>query len=289
MLYYTTSKSSRHDALYVYSSYVRELASDALRDSRITACTEIVPLNWQCASLKDKPKQHQKSASLNQSFSKNHSQPNSFVPLFLRLGVHSAESPGLHSIDFSYCGSWDPTASVQPWRNLSRQGWEDTQWHATMNLWSFLFPWPQLTQVMQELEKTDSAGERERERARERDDHMWMFEEQSVQEVWAGEITHLDGVRFMFHFSCFQGSVQDHLGPEFIEQLPFDMMQTYEETTCLTPIFFVLFPGSSMVESRIQIGWIICESSDWWDRCSFNMYQYVSACHPTSGSMWLAA
>jgi dynein heavy chain len=37
--------------------------------------------------------------------------------------------------------------------------------------------------------------------------------------------------------------VVDHLGPEFIEQLPFDMMQTYEESTCLTPIFFVLFPG----------------------------------------------
>ncbi|CAL1157217.1 unnamed protein product [Cladocopium goreaui] len=38
--------------------------------------------------------------------------------------------------------------------------------------------------------------------------------------------------------------VVDHLGPEFIEQLPFDMMQTYEESTCLTPIFFVLFPGT---------------------------------------------
>ncbi|CAK9027352.1 unnamed protein product [Durusdinium trenchii] len=38
--------------------------------------------------------------------------------------------------------------------------------------------------------------------------------------------------------------VQDHLGHEFIEQLPFDMMQTYEESTCLTPIFFVLFPGT---------------------------------------------
>lgn len=81
-----------------------------------------------------------------------------------------------------------------------------------------------------------------------------MFDEQSVQEVSPGEVffasrTHLD-----CDFSCFQGSVQDHLGPEFIEQLPFDMMQTYEETTCLTPIFFVLFPGSSMVKSRIQIG-----------------------------------
>lgn len=38
---------------------------------------------------------------------------------------------------------------------------------------------------------------------------------------------------------------QDHLGPEFIEQLPFDMMQTWEESTCFTPIFFVLFPGGA--------------------------------------------
>ena len=37
---------------------------------------------------------------------------------------------------------------------------------------------------------------------------------------------------------------QDNLGPEFIEQSPFDMMQTYEESTCNTPMFFVLFPGS---------------------------------------------
>eukprot|EP00931_Biecheleriopsis_adriatica_P101533 TRINITY_DN7664_c0_g1_i1.p1 TRINITY_DN7664_c0_g1~~TRINITY_DN7664_c0_g1_i1.p1 ORF type:complete len:4295 (+),score=1011.97 TRINITY_DN7664_c0_g1_i1:399-12887(+) len=38
--------------------------------------------------------------------------------------------------------------------------------------------------------------------------------------------------------------VVDNLGQEFVEQPPFDMQQTYEESTCLTPIFFVLFPGT---------------------------------------------
>jgi len=36
----------------------------------------------------------------------------------------------------------------------------------------------------------------------------------------------------------------DHLGAEFIEQSPFDMQATYEESSCLTPFFFVLFPGT---------------------------------------------
>ncbi|CAJ1331852.1 unnamed protein product [Effrenium voratum] len=54
--------------------------------------------------------------------------------------------------------------------------------------------------------------------------------------------------------------VQDNLGPEFIEQSPFDMMQTYEESTCNTPMFFVLFPGvdpTSMIEAcagRLGLG-----------------------------------
>ncbi|CAE7333776.1 ODA11, partial [Symbiodinium sp. CCMP2456] len=38
--------------------------------------------------------------------------------------------------------------------------------------------------------------------------------------------------------------VQANLGQEFVEQSPFDMSQVYEESTCLTPIFFVLFPGT---------------------------------------------
>eukprot|EP00439_Symbiodinium_sp_Y106_P073657 s1439_g13.t3 len=38
--------------------------------------------------------------------------------------------------------------------------------------------------------------------------------------------------------------VQANLGQEFVEQSPFDMNQVYEDSTCLTPIFFVLFPGT---------------------------------------------
>jgi len=36
----------------------------------------------------------------------------------------------------------------------------------------------------------------------------------------------------------------DNLGQEYIDQPPFDMHQTYEESTCNTPFFFVLFPGT---------------------------------------------
>ena len=38
--------------------------------------------------------------------------------------------------------------------------------------------------------------------------------------------------------------VIDNLGPEFCEQPPFDMESTYDESSCLTPFFFVLFPGT---------------------------------------------
>jgi len=38
--------------------------------------------------------------------------------------------------------------------------------------------------------------------------------------------------------------VIDNLGSEFVEQAPFDMWQTYQESTCSTPIFFILFPGT---------------------------------------------
>merc|ERR1719478_1054569 len=38
--------------------------------------------------------------------------------------------------------------------------------------------------------------------------------------------------------------IVDNLGMDYIEQPPFDMYQTYEESTCHTPFFFVLFPGT---------------------------------------------
>jgi len=37
--------------------------------------------------------------------------------------------------------------------------------------------------------------------------------------------------------------ITDNLGMEFIEQAPFDMETSYEESTMITPFFFVLFPG----------------------------------------------
>merc|ERR1719456_1025329 len=46
--------------------------------------------------------------------------------------------------------------------------------------------------------------------------------------------------------------VVDNLGLEYVEQPPFDMAQTYEESTCITPFFFMLFPGTDptpMVET----------------------------------------
>jgi len=38
--------------------------------------------------------------------------------------------------------------------------------------------------------------------------------------------------------------VVDNMGSDFVEQPPFDVAQTFEESTYLTPIFFVLFPGT---------------------------------------------
>merc|ERR1719188_2788341 len=37
--------------------------------------------------------------------------------------------------------------------------------------------------------------------------------------------------------------ITDNLGVQFIEQEPFNMEQSYEESTMITPFFFVLFPG----------------------------------------------
>lgn len=37
--------------------------------------------------------------------------------------------------------------------------------------------------------------------------------------------------------------VIDNLGQDFIEQAPFDMEASLEESTAITPFFFVLFPG----------------------------------------------
>merc|ERR1719191_2093067 len=38
--------------------------------------------------------------------------------------------------------------------------------------------------------------------------------------------------------------VTDHLGNSFVDQSPFSMEETYNESTCVTPFFFVLFPGT---------------------------------------------
>ena len=35
----------------------------------------------------------------------------------------------------------------------------------------------------------------------------------------------------------------DQMGEQYVEQSPFNMIECYNESTNLTPIFFVLFPG----------------------------------------------
>ena len=39
--------------------------------------------------------------------------------------------------------------------------------------------------------------------------------------------------------------IEETMGKEYVTQKPFDMAQTYKETSCHTPIFFVLFAGVS--------------------------------------------
>lgn len=74
---------------------------------------------------------------------------------------------------------------MQPWRNLSRQGWEDTQWHAT----SCHYESMKLLLPVTLAHTSDArAGKDWCYRERERDDNTWMFEEQSVQEVSPGEV-----------------------------------------------------------------------------------------------------
>eukprot|EP00927_Polykrikos_kofoidii_P045594 TRINITY_DN39630_c0_g1_i1.p1 TRINITY_DN39630_c0_g1~~TRINITY_DN39630_c0_g1_i1.p1 ORF type:complete len:2263 (+),score=448.81 TRINITY_DN39630_c0_g1_i1:88-6789(+) len=46
--------------------------------------------------------------------------------------------------------------------------------------------------------------------------------------------------------------IMENLGNDYIEQSPFDMEIAYQESTCITPFFFVLFPGvdpTPMIES----------------------------------------
>jgi dynein heavy chain len=43
--------------------------------------------------------------------------------------------------------------------------------------------------------------------------------------------------------SQIQHFISMELGPIFVEQPPFDMDQTFKETSPSTPVFFVLFPG----------------------------------------------
>eukprot|EP00397_Hematodinium_sp_SG-2012_P000164 GEMP01000164.1.p1 GENE.GEMP01000164.1~~GEMP01000164.1.p1 ORF type:complete len:2602 (+),score=544.41 GEMP01000164.1:57-7808(+) len=38
--------------------------------------------------------------------------------------------------------------------------------------------------------------------------------------------------------------VQDNMGNDYVDQSPFNMDETYGESSCLTPFFFVLFPGT---------------------------------------------
>lgn len=46
----------------------------------------------------------------------------------------------------------------------------------------------------------------------------------------------------------------DNLGQDYVEQAPFNMEATYEESTCITPFFFVLFPGTDPTPTIEALG-----------------------------------
>jgi dynein heavy chain, axonemal len=48
--------------------------------------------------------------------------------------------------------------------------------------------------------------------------------------------------------------IEDQMGTPYIEQSPFDMMETYDESGPNTPIFFVLFPGVDPTPQVENIG-----------------------------------
>ena len=46
--------------------------------------------------------------------------------------------------------------------------------------------------------------------------------------------------------------IEEAMGKEYVTQKPFDMALTYKETSCQTPIFFVLFAGVRKVKNCIS-------------------------------------
>lgn len=48
--------------------------------------------------------------------------------------------------------------------------------------------------------------------------------------------------------------IREHLGDQFIEQMPFNMNQVYAETSRQTPVFFVLFPGEDPTIAVEHVG-----------------------------------
>jgi len=48
--------------------------------------------------------------------------------------------------------------------------------------------------------------------------------------------------------------ILDNLGQDYVEQAPFDMEAALEESTCITPFFFVLFPGVDPTPTIEQLG-----------------------------------
>lgn len=45
--------------------------------------------------------------------------------------------------------------------------------------------------------------------------------------------------------------IEEVMGKEYVTQKPFDMALTYKETSCQTPIFFVLFAGVRDVKNSV--------------------------------------
>lgn len=48
--------------------------------------------------------------------------------------------------------------------------------------------------------------------------------------------------------------IEKNMGVDYVEQPPFDMQETYDESSQFTPIFFVLFPGVDPTPQVENIG-----------------------------------
>ena len=65
--------------------------------------------------------------------------------------------------------------------------------------------------------------------------------------------------RVVFALSLF---ISENLGPEYVNQMPFDMVKTFQESSPSNPIFFVLFAGVDPTPWVEDLGHRVGISSD---------------------------